>query len=318
MLLRKARWIYFYDVVLEPHPNDAPYTELRELMPGLEKRFKSGDCVKLINNETAAIRIIDLSIAPGKDLLSLLIQYCDQNAADPVFANLETGELRVEPKLKGEGIAVSAHFSVSLKPRQKASHSYLAVLESVPGINRGKIEAFLTSEFKEICNTYRYTSRDGKVKKYRPIPSLVGYAAQSLKDEFERGELLGIELIKYTNQSGGLDEPGYVKEESEIIRLKVLKKASGEDAIGLLNRIKTKAHKKGFGEMRIKYKRQEGKQISVPADTSRLDVGNMLYTKCEYVILEDDLPQCIRAFDKGLLKTLYQLVVKARNTGNYK
>lgn len=44
---------------------------------------------------------------------TMLIQLCDKNGSDPVFGELTTGNLRVEPKLAGEGIAVSCHIVIS-------------------------------------------------------------------------------------------------------------------------------------------------------------------------------------------------------------
>jgi len=54
-----------------------------------------------------------MTYAIGDDQAILLLQLCDKNGSDPVFGELTTGNLRVEPKLAGEGIAVSSHIVIS-------------------------------------------------------------------------------------------------------------------------------------------------------------------------------------------------------------
>ena len=112
MINEKQRWIYFYDKLLKSYPEDAPYFNMYEIMKELHDRQQQGNSVKLINNETAAIRINEMRFDEANSTVCLLIQYADKTVSDPVFSNLQTGEIRVEPKLDGEGVAISAHMLV--------------------------------------------------------------------------------------------------------------------------------------------------------------------------------------------------------------
>src|SRR5690349_6653268 len=148
MLGAWERWIFIYDIMLTPLPEGAPLIPLRSIIEQLVPRYERGESVKLLNRETAAIRIQQLRIHEQSSTTQLLINYADTQAVDPVFGHLETGELRLEPKLEGEGIAVSAHMLISLEPHP-TSGTYLVALEDVPGVGRSKLAPFLTSEFKE-------------------------------------------------------------------------------------------------------------------------------------------------------------------------
>src|SRR5690349_15777065 len=114
MLGAWERWVFVYDLQLVPKPAGAPLIPLRAAIDQLLPRYESGECVKLINKDTAAIRIQELRIDETSATAQFLINYSDTNTADPVFGELRTGKLRSEPKLDGEGIAVSAHMLIDL------------------------------------------------------------------------------------------------------------------------------------------------------------------------------------------------------------
>ncbi len=314
MIKEKQRWIFFYDKFLQPSPEDAPYFDMREIMNELYTRQQEGDSVKLINNKTAAIRINDMRFYDDNNTVCLLFQYADTTISDPVFSNLETGDIRVEPKLDGEGVAISAHMLVSLSPNDNNGNTYITLIEDVPGIGKTKIEPFLTSEFKIASEGYTFTDEQDRERPCRPMVRMSAYPSQSLKEDMERGVLQGLELVKNIHVSGEFDEPDYTKTESNLVKIKVTKAVNGEEAVGLINRIKEKAKRADYSELRIRYKRQEGKQRTVPISTAREDAGDAMYARYEIIKLREPLPQCSSIIRDDAIKEMTNLLVAARDS----
>lgn len=312
MIDDKKRWVYYYKNFLKPYPDDAPYTEMKDILAELSNRFEDGECVKLIENNTAAIRITDMAIDTAREVATILYQYSDTKISDPAFVNLETGALRVEEKLDGEGVAISAHMVVSLKPDQPRGATYLTLIEDVPGIGKTKIDPFLTSQFKAVFDK-RYINYEGRKLKYRPTSELTGFASESLKDGLSKGYLAGFELKRYRNIGGGLDDEDYVKVDSFIVKLKVERRFSGDEAVSLINKINKKAKESDYAEMVVKYKRKEGKSASVPISTAREDAGDALFSKFEIVKVTNPLPQCVQEIQEEIAEKMRLLLIAARS-----
>ena len=156
-------------------------------------RFERGESVKLINRETAAIRIQQLRMDVHGGTAHFLLNYSDMNTTDPVFGNLQTGKLRLEPKLEGEGIAVSAHMVVLLDP-EPTTGTYLVALEDVLGVGRTKLSPFLTSEFRAVSD-FPFRDIDDQIKRSRPVVEILGRPSQQLRDDLNAGRLSEIELL---------------------------------------------------------------------------------------------------------------------------
>lgn len=312
MINAKERWVFYYDKQLIPRPDGAPpLFKMQDMMELLYSRQQAGESVKLLNNKSAAIRIIDMKLDPDKKVAILLIQYADTNISDPAFSNLETGILRVEPKLEGEGVAVSAHLVISLESSQSNDSSYLALLEDVPGIGKTKIEPFLTSEFKNV-SIYSFENEENRVKPCYPVANMDGFMAQTLRDDLAEGSLQHIELVKPSPRGGDLDEPGFAREISRNIQIKPSKPYVGDEALGIINRIKEKAKNKGYLDMRIRFKKPQGKQRSILIGTAREDAGDALYTKCDMIKVLNPLPQCLEKIRDDVSESITQLLINAR------
>jgi hypothetical protein len=285
--------------------------DLLDIMQLLYNRQQAGESVKLINNDTAAIRINDMRFDQENQVVCLLIQYADQMASDPVFSNLETGALRVEPKLEGEGVAISAHMVISLVPQRPREPVYLMLLEDVPGIGQTKLKPFLTSEFKHVSN-FSFRDEENVEKRCRPIVEMNGYMAQTLREGLETGTLKGIDLVRERTQTGEFDEPGVLEEISRNIQIKVSQPFRGEEALGIINRLKERAQTRGYPNMRVKFKRQEGKQRSILLGTAREDAGDAIFTRCEIIRMEEPLPQCLETIRDDVAEKITALLLDAR------
>lgn len=317
MLDQLKRWIFFYDIRIEPSSDIGPSIPMPYIMDNLLVRQNDGDAVKLINNETAAIRINDMKIDKKNKIAFLLIQYSDKSVADPAFGNLITGELRVEPKLEGEGIAVSAHLAISLDPIEQRGNVYLSLIEEVTGISRSKITPFFNSEFRHSCR-FKFTDPNGKKRSCRPLAKMYGHPSQSLIDDLKRGELRHIELINLMHKEDAFDEEGYTKEIHRSIKLKVNKNCDGNTAQRLLQKIRLLAKNDGYHEMRVTYHRWEGKDRTVPFSTIKDDIKEKLFTRVELCRVRKPIPQCSPKLRKDIMDFMIENLSILRNIENKK
>jgi len=311
MLKHNERWVLFYGQHLRTTPEDpkSPDIPLRDIITLLLNRQTDGNCVKLINNETAAIRITDTSLDVDNNALCLLIQYADKNASDPVFSNLMTGELRVEPKLLGEGVAVSAHMMISLTPQKNNPSEYLTLLEDVPGIGKTMIEHFLTSEFKEVSD-FVFEDDKNRVRQCRPIVKMEGHMSQTLQESLERGHLQGFELVRYGKRVD-FDEFAYTTDVTYTANIKCVQTGGG-GAVDLIKRVSAIAKKKKYTEMRVRYKRPEGRTQTVSIPTGREDAINTLFTRMDLIKVRNPLPQCSPLINEEVLGKLKGLLIASR------
>lgn len=289
------RWVQFHELYVESEPVEAPTIDLASLMPHWVKRIKSKQAVKMINNKTAAIRVLDVEYKKNEKVIVLLLQYADTNVTDPAFSELETGKLRVEPKLAGEGIAVSAHVVINLAPHDSLKQCYRFLLEEVPGLGRSTLSPFIKSELKEISkNLFEFKDKDdnSKTKKYLPSAEILGTPTQKLTEELEDGCILqGIELVQFTHSKPLIDEEGFYTESSRHIKL-VPHKSGVESVVDAIKKAWVYAKSEKFNNVKLKYKHPKGKQKTATMGSDISDIANVLVVKSELVSSEEVLAQC--------------------------
>jgi hypothetical protein len=307
MLGSWERWVFLYDLKLGSNPKDAPLIPLRAVFDQLVPRYERGDSVKLVNKDSAAIRLQRLHIDKNTATVRLLINYADTNVVDPVFADLRTGKLRFEPKLKGEGVAVSAHMVICLDPQPK-SGTYLVALEDVPGVGRSKLAPFLTSEFKAVAH-FPFRDVDDRVKASRPLVEILGHPSQQLRADLSSGTLAGIELVKMVLDGGEFDEEGLLKEERRLVRCKVQPRLRGEDALDLINRLRGRGHASGYSGLKVRFKRDAGNTRTVDVPTIREDAGDVQYVRYERVSgFDQPMEQSISDIRSDMLSKMLTLL----------
>lgn len=314
MLDMWERWIQFHELNLKSEPEEAPVINLKDIIPKLTERWKSGESVKLINNDTAAIRIQDLKTDKNNNVTVLLIQYTDKNVTDPVFSHLETGKLRTEPKLEGEGVAVSAHVVISHAPLNGNVDSYRLLLEEVPGLGRSRIAPFLKSEFKVACaDMFEFKDEGtGRLKKYLPSVEVLGDLSAKLADDLNTGSVLqGIELVQHKPGKTGFDEENYFTEVSRHIKLRPVLK-SGNDIFNVLEKVRDLARKDGYDDIKVRYKLQKEKQKTATLGTSKEDIADILIVRDEKIKSEEVLGQCLEKISLGFAKKMITLMNDAK------
>lgn len=305
MLDLHSRWVLHLEISMNSHPDEAPTLWLRDEMGVLFEAVETANAVQLINSETAAIRLRDIRHDRGNDALILLFNYADKNVSDPVFENLETGDLRTEPKLEGEGVAVSAHMAIDLRPVAAGVSSYRAVLEDVPGIGRSKIAPFLTYLFRKGARI-QWATPDGRVKGCRPIFEILGRQSDTLRNDLQQGRLSMIELVQNYPDGDGFDADAGVRVQTRTLKLTVEHGGVGEQAIQLLNRVRGRAREMGYPNMRVRW--IHGRQKTAEFGTAREDAGDVLVFKTTELRSDVPLPQCEEQIRDASAKRLIEIL----------
>lgn len=306
MLDKYDRWIHFYTASLTTVPLGGPSFDIKETFKKLEQKFKKGECYKLIDRASACIRITDIKFKKDESAVALLLQYSDSKASDPSFGDLVSGKLRQEPKLVGEGIAVSAHMLIKFTPIPKKPLEFSLLLEDVPGIGKTRINPFFNGMIKELMTRDYVDAADGKTKPFHPVLVMEHHASQSLKEDLATGQLRFIEMSKNETVSDMDEEPFLVRGTSSI-RVKVVPNLDGADAVGIVNRLRLKYGKQGYEFFKVIFKHKEGKQRTVDVSGARQDAGEALFGKVEMITMVNPLPQCSDQLNKDMLQAMISL-----------
>lgn len=304
-------FIFFLQTVVEMEPRQAPPVTMGVLMDRLLLRFEKGESIKFIDKKQASFRIHDMEIDKKKEVAHLLIHYYDKRASDPVFGELDSGKLRKESKLEGEGIAVSAHLTVSLVPIKPRSFIYSTFLEEAPGVGRSRLSSFLRSEIKVVSDdTYK---ESGVIKKCRPSILMTGIMAKGLEEDLEDGTFRGITLVK--NQVDDfMDEDSVMTTIKKQIVLKVSKglKKGKYDPIAAVKSIFKQAKEKGYHDMVVHYTHSSKRSKSVSVDMKIKDAMDVVFTRLEPVKLEEPMAQCEPKINSEIKEKMLSLLIRSR------
>lgn len=306
MLDKYERWIHFYTASLMTVPLGGPGFKMVDVVQKLEAKFKKGTCYKLVEKNSACIRITGLKFNSTRTAVALLLQYSDSKASDPSFGDLASGKLRQEPKLAGEGIAVSAHMLIRLEHIPKRPLEFMLLLEDVPGIGKSRIVPFFNAMLKELATADFVDATDGKTRSCHPVFVMEHHASQTLKDDLDSGQLRFIEISKNQTVSD-MDEEPYLVKGTSTIKVKVASNLDGADAVGVVNRLKAKYTKQGFEHFKVVFKHQGGKQRTVDVSGARQDAGEALFGRVEMITMTDPLPQCSDTLNADVLKAISKL-----------
>lgn len=290
MLSNLERWVSILEFAIKPSHDEAPYLPFEQVIPRLINTYRAGEAVKLYNNNTRALRISDLDYDEEAGVLTLLVQLSDQRMADPVFADLESGSLRREPKLDGEGIAVSAHFVISRDATQDSADHYKAIVECVPGITKSVFEPFLNAILRKAYENEEFQSPlTRKTYKLRPTLNVLSHASETFEQSLLGSRLQGIRLVS-TRREEPLDKNPYTDMIEKSVKLKIKKQPGVATRRRLLTSLKTRAQREGYTKLIVSYSKN-GKQSSLDLDV-REDAATKLFTKQEKIILPDGIEQC--------------------------
>lgn len=306
MLSNLERWVSFFDFSFSPTHPAAPDIPVNEVLTRLKKLVDQGDAVKLYNNRTRAVRISEMTYADGDPHAVLLVQLCDQNGSDPVFGQLATGALRHEPKLAGEGIAVSSHIVISTTLVPFTADHFKTLVESVPGISKSILEPFLNALLKDAFDGQEFQNPATKAKcKHRPKLAIFSHGSQTLMDALQGAKLHNVKLVS-TKKMGGMDKTFYTELAERSVRYKILKQPPPKYKEKLLRILRKKGQQSGYTKVSISYSK-DGKQASLDLDRNE-DATTKLFTKSEKVILAGGIKQCESAIHQQLSASMVGLL----------
>ena len=308
------RWVQYHELHIDSEPVHAPPIPLSSLLPHLQLRIKADQCIKLIKKETAALKIADIHHDKKRKIAVLLVQYADMNVSDPSFMHLKKGRLRGVPKLEGEGVAVSAHVAISLEPHGDFGVRYRLLLEEVIGLGRSRLDPFIKSELKEAAKgnfEFEDIEDNNRTKNRLPAAKIEGTPDKSLMMDIEEGSVLqGIELVKLNSKTTEFDEDGYYTEESRTIKLAPDPKVNFVD---LIKRLRPKAKKLGYQNIRLRYRHGAGKQKTAAMGTTEQDLADVLVLRTEKIRADEVLAQCAEEIVPSISAKMVGLLVKARS-----
>lgn len=313
MLEQFSRWFTHQSIEMRSIPEEAPRQAFHTVVDDLLGYFESGNAVWMIDNDNAAVRIRDMEVDKKSGIAFLLLTYADKNIANPAFSNLETGDLRVEEKLEGEGVAVSAHVAIDLRDRAKTPFVNNVILEDVPGLGRTKIEPFLTYAFRK-SSRLESDDGDGGILRFRPAVSMSGRMGETLKNDLSAGKLSFVELIKFHEDGDGLDTEPSLQVDKAILRLRVTEEVGGRNAISLLNNLLPKAKLAGYTDIKVSWNHEAGKAKSKEFGTAREDAGDVLTLKTDKITVEIPLSQCEENLRKDIVNHLRAGILAARQS----
>lgn len=315
MLQKNKRHVLFFDLVMAPHPADAPPIELETLMPFLEARCRAKEAVETIDNERRVIRLSEMKrvqLPDGDEAMAMLFCLGDHDKADTGVTHLETGEVRIFEKNEGEVGGLSVHGLIRLKPTKAKGYLYRAVLEDVTGFGRTPIQSFLRSQFKIICDEQEFTfPRDDKRPiKTRPMVELEGHASDKLKNSLKEGRLLHIELIDYAEVDFGMDEGKFLKTARRGLNVSVSRALPQGDALKMVDKLRLWAHRNGYGTMRVRWKEPtSSRPQSAKVDTAKADAGEAFFIKTAEVSFATPLPDICAEMSDELIAEMKKVLV---------
>jgi len=290
VLSNNERWVSFFDFAFTPTHPAAPNISIDEILTKLKLLVNAGNAVKLYNKRSRALRISEMKFTPGAAQATLLIQLSDKNGSDPVFGELTTGNLRVEPKLAGEGIAVSCHIVISTDIVQHTADHYKTLVESVPGISKSILEPFLNAVLRDAFTGCEFQNPATRAMcQHRPKLEIFSHGSQTLMDALKGAKLHNVKLVS-TRRKGGLDQTAYTELAERSVRYKIIKQPPLKDKERLFEILRKKGQQSGYSKVSISYSK-DGKQASLDLDRNE-DAATKLFTKSEKVILGTLINQC--------------------------
>ncbi|WP_299996822.1 hypothetical protein [uncultured Cedecea sp.] len=290
MLSNLERWVAVHEFKIKPSHDEADFLPFTDVVNKLKTLFDNKEAYKMYNTDTRAIRISDFRFEPADDCLTMLIQLSDKRVANPVFADLSNGTLREEPKLEGEGVAVSAHFVIKCTPTQHSADHYKVLVECVPGLTKSVFEPFLSAMFRKAYENEEFKSKlSGKVYKLRPVLEVLSYASETLEESLLGSRLQGLRLIS-TSRVDGMDKNPYTHVVEKSLKLKVVKQPGAAGKKRLFASIRKRGEAEGYNKLIISFSK-DGKQSSIDIDVKD-DAATKLFTKLEKIILPDGIKQC--------------------------
>lgn len=303
VLDRRTRKVLHYDMVVTAAPTEASIMSALKIARALKAASANKTAVYMRNNERAAIRIPGVAINNEGTRAVMLLHHANKDGADPVFANLETGALRMEPKLCGEGVAVSAHLFLNLEPNRDRPNAYHVLLEAIPGLSRSYIRLALRALLRDHL-PYQFQDRDGSFKAARPLVTFEPRPSEDFLEDLARGRLLNATLIRRKSSGDRFDDEPTVKVYESQLKVGPARQRFGSEAVTWLNQVIGMGRDEGYSSIRVAYVDDEDKKQSPLISIDETDSIDSIFAKASWFTVDDDLLQCEPDIRKDVNKQL--------------
>lgn len=155
----------------------------------------------------------------GEEFIGLLLIHADSRSIEASYADLQTGSARALPMQDGEGVRTEAHVVIRLSHETLGTtQSYPVVLEESPGLSPSVLLSRLQRPVHKAGERSQKNS-SGEMKTWYPIMTLDGLFSKSLLDEIENGNLNSFDLVRQSIKSGGMDEPGELVLQHQVLHV---------------------------------------------------------------------------------------------------
>jgi hypothetical protein len=194
------------------------------------------------------------------------------------------------------------------------SNSYRALLESVPGLSRTRVQRFLTHIFRKAPGAQiAFSDEKGRGKLCRAIAELDGHPSEELKEGLRSGEFKGLDLITSEVIAGELDEDAYVKEREYRTRINAVPRLSSNSAMRVIKHYLRIGQDKAADSMLVRLS-QDGKANNVSINLSTPNPENTLYVKYNFVKVTEPLLASSKTIHQELAGAMTNLLEKSRAT----
>ncbi|WP_424140095.1 hypothetical protein [Roseomonas chloroacetimidivorans] len=311
MLSKRERWVGIYETILrgKGHPDQALNWDISSLSKirkaVLAARAEQKVIQKALADDAVIFCLDDLEIDQKQKVATFLFSAIDVNASDPSFRNTKTFTTRHIKKGANEGSAVAAHLVVAFDVEQN-SNRYPTALEQIEGVSRSRILPMLEELLFTYCGQVT-VDNDGAPERADPRLEMQAKPSETLAQSLRSGELLGVSLLRVT-RSRKLDKGQLYHEAEKAVRFKV-KRTSGDVAKSIISEIRGKPEYRDLNTMRVRYRRADGKHLTLSADTAQMDAFEKSFTRVERItVTETDLPAAHEKINTEVASSMLDLL----------
>lgn len=224
------REVMYADIVVRRRAQQAPFPPLAKLADlwraaSSDKKWKPKTFEK--GTVTAIIADFDEDLMEGT--ITLLISVSDPSASDATYANHVQRLSRSVPKGPNEGNEYSAHVVISLVQRKALPHAYACLIERLPTVSIGRIQALLNEVIGRACDadktkfTYKRAGGQKGDVPYIPNITIEPLASEQFKEDIETGILNGLRFSKPAPAGAGTAMGPYLTAQDYELKVKVSK-----------------------------------------------------------------------------------------------
>ncbi len=276
-------------------------------------------------NERDIIYIADIADVGG--VVTMVFTHGLPEDSPPGWANVKT--LKVSPSLPPDRNSVSAksaHFAVALKSTTKTKQGpiYRAAYEMIDGVSRtwmtGLMNALVKKYAHENAHEFVYVKETGKGKNkkktetvYTPSLQAMAHFSDSLKEDVEAGNAIGLELAQKVEKKGKMDAPLIIDEIGMKLTVKIEKTKDmskiGKMANWLIERYSSNSPDPAEVRIILDTERGQLRPKLNMHEISKSDAKDMLYSRSKVIDgFKNELQGCVSKANPEIVDKLKQLL----------